>query len=141
MLDYRNLLRFLGLNDDGFRDFRVNRPSRSFRYGWLQRALKRPTVVTKAALAGRSFQYRFGATAPKNASCPERALTLIRRKLLKWNQREACKPMLSPQLQDEIRNLLRDDVSSLARLIGRDLDHWLGGQCRGVAVERPASHS
>jgi hypothetical protein len=138
---YRNLLRFLGLNDDGFRDFRVNRPSRSFRYGWLQRALKRPTVVTKAALAGSSFQYRFGATAPKNGSYPERALTLIRRKLLKWNQREACKPTLSPQLQDEIRNLLRDDVSSLARLIGRDLDHWLGAQGRGVAVERPASHS
>lgn len=125
---YLELLEFLGLEDDGFRDFSVNRPSRSFRYGWLQRLLKRPTFLTKNALAGQSFKYRFAAAPAKPSSLIERALTRARRKLLKWNQRVVKTHNLPPELQEEIRELLSDDVQGLAKLIGRDLSHWLGGK-------------
>jgi hypothetical protein len=51
----------------------------------------------------------------------------IRSKLLQWNEKPAKREELPPELRAEVRDLLRDDVRKLSRLIGRDLDQWLGG--------------
>lgn len=124
---YLNLLSFLGLPDDGFRDFRPRRPSRSFRFGWLQRLLKRPSVLTGAALAGEAFVYRLGSGPPKPPSRKFQLLMRARSRLLRWNERPAVRVEVSPQLKNELRLLLRDDVGRLSKLVGRNLDHWLGG--------------
>jgi hypothetical protein len=124
---YLSFLDFLGLPDDGFRDFRPRRPSRSFRFGWLQRLLKRPSLLTGAALAGEAFVYRLGSGPPKPPSRTFQLLMGIRSKLLQWNEKPAKREELPPELRAEVRDLLRDDVRKLSRLIGRDLDQWLGG--------------
>jgi len=124
---YLDLLDYLGLEDDGFRDFRAHRASQSFRFGWLQRLLKRPSALTGAALAGEAFVYRLGSGPPKPPSRKFQLLMRLRSKLLDWNQKPAPREELPAELREEIRGLLRDDVLELSRLIDRNLDHWLGG--------------
>jgi len=124
---YLRLLDFLGLEDDGYRDFRPQRRSRGFRFGWLQRLLKRPSFLTGSALAGEAFLYRLASGPAKPPSLGFRALMKVRGKLLQWNERPAPKAELPPELQPEIRDLLVADVRDLSQLIGRDLSHWLGG--------------
>lgn len=124
---YRALMAFLGLDDDGYRDFRASRASRSFRFGWLQRTLKRPTALTGSLLAGNAFRYRLGSGPPKPPSRAFEGVLAVRRTLLKWNEKPATSAELPEQLKPEIRALLSDDVRQLSALIGRNLDHWLGG--------------
>jgi hypothetical protein len=124
---YLGLLDYLGLSDDGFRDFRPHRSSRSFRVGWLQRMLKRPSALTGSALAGDAFVYRLGSGPPKPFSRKFQLLMRMRSKLLQWNQKAAPPHELPPELRDEVRSVLREDVRKLSKLIGRNLDHWLGG--------------
>lgn len=123
---YLSLFRYLGLPDDGFRDFRPHRPSRSFRIGWVQRLLKRPSALTGSVLTGDAFVYRLGSGPPKPFSRKFQIVMRFRSKLLEWNTKAASREELPPELHDEIRYLLRDDVTKLSKLIDRNLDHWLG---------------
>jgi hypothetical protein len=47
--------------------------------------------------------------------------------LLRWNRTEVPKTRISPALEHEIRETLREDTLAFSRMIGRDLSHWLGG--------------
>jgi hypothetical protein len=125
---YRRLLAFLGLPDDGHADFRPRRPTQGFKIGWLQRLLKRPPKITQAMLAGEKFRKRIKSPDDKKDSSPLiRGLLWGRKRLLDWNKKPARKVPLSPELQQEIRRVLADDVERLSQLLGRDLSHWLGG--------------
>ena len=132
---YRRLLDFLGLPDDGRRDFTAWRASRGYRSAVLQRLLKRPPVVTRAVLAGEKYRLRVGAGGrPKQDPPLVRALLAGRKKLLRWNNSAPPPPVHLPErLKAEIRDRLADDVGHLSRLIGRDLGHWLA-----LAPEWPA---
>jgi sulfotransferase family protein len=133
---YREALAFLGLADDGRTDFPRHRASLGFKIGWLQRLLKRPPVITRSILAGENFRLRLKAV---DKSGPDH--WFIRRvlgwheRLLNWNEVPAPAAMLSPTMQEEIRGALSDDVVLLARLLGRDLSHWLGGLPAAGAIE------
>lgn len=133
---YRELMRFVGLDDDGFDDFRPSRASRGFKYGWLQRALKRPNIITGKMLAGEKFNIRASSSATRPPSFLFRTAMKARKKMLKWNETDAPKPTLPPALQVELRRELSADVDKLASLIGRDLSHWLG---RGGAAPAPSA--
>lgn len=124
---YLDLFSYLGLPDDGYRDFRPHRKSQGFRFGWLQRLLKRPSLITGAALTGDAFVYRLGSGPPKPPSRSFRRIMKLRSALLDWNQVPSPRSELPVELRNEVRALLRDDVLQLSRLIGRNLDHWLGG--------------
>lgn len=110
---YRRTLAFLGVPDDGRRDFpRVNE-NKEHRAGALARLTQRPP----RALVG-------AATGVKRALGVERldVLGRIRRR----NRRVARRPPVSPAFAEELRRYFRDDVHELGELIGRDLSHWCG---------------
>jgi hypothetical protein len=124
---YRRMLAFLELPHDGRAQFGVHRPSHGFRYGWLQRFLKRPPVVTRGLLAGEKYRARLQTGSNKNNGGPVlQAVFGARKRLLRWNTVEAPKIALSQALQAEIRDTLHDDIACLERLIVRDLSSWLG---------------
>lgn len=125
---YRRLLDFLGLADDGLTDFRPRRPTQGFKIGWLQRLLKRPPKVTQAMLAGEKFRKRIKSLDDRKDSSPIiRGVLWGRKRLLDWNKIPARKVPLSPELRQEIRRVLVDDIERLSQLLQRDLSHWLGG--------------
>lgn len=141
--EYRRVLSFLGLSDDHRTDFAPQRESRGFRWGWLQRLLKRPPKRVRAVMAGEKFQLRFREINAKSE--PEWAKFVLRARtaLLRWNATPAPKVMLSPDMQIRMRQGLSADVVRLAHLLGRDLSHWLGGvpEAKPTTEVRRASRS
>jgi hypothetical protein len=125
---YQQVLSFLGLVDDGRTDFSPRRTSRSYRFGWLQRLLKRPPAMMRSVMAGEKFRLRF---QPIENIGPDpwfvRRVFSWRERLLRWNEAPVFRTDLSVEIQAEIRTALIDDIVLLGRLIGRDLSQWLGG--------------
>jgi sulfotransferase family protein len=132
---YRQVLAFLGLADDGRNDFPRERASRGYKLAWLQRLLKRPPIIMRSIMAGEKFRQR---VRPIEMQRPDpwlvRRILGWRKRLLRWNEAPAPAAVLPPEIQDEMREVLTQDVLLLARLLGRDLSHWLGGVNAG-AVE------
>jgi hypothetical protein len=124
---YRNLLDFLGLPHDGRTDFSTNRAGKHYRLGWLQRALKRPPVLTRSLLASEQYRRRTGMlTRKKNSRGSVTQLLLhARKQVLEWNTISAPRVQMSEALRREIRDTLKEDIELLSRLTGRNLDHWL----------------
>lgn len=105
---YRRILAFLGLGDDGRRDFAVVNPAAGYRSPVLQRLIKRDTAALgrlgaplKRALGVESLGFR-------------RALDR-----LNWRPAERARP---PEAAAEaIAAGYRDDIARLAALLERDL--------------------
>ena len=55
---YRAMCDFAGIEPFAGTDFSARRESRGFRYGWLQRLLKRPPSFARDYLAGKKFAQR-----------------------------------------------------------------------------------
>ena len=125
---YRQLLTFLDLPDDGRSEFRQHRGSRGFKLGWLQRLLKRPPIITRSIMAGKNFRLRLKAVDKAEPDrLVVRTLMSLHERLLDWNEVPVPAPVLAPEMRPVIRKALGDDVALLARVLGRDLSHWLGG--------------
>jgi len=125
---YRQVLSFLDLPDDGRRDFPRHRGSRGFKLGWLQRLLKRPPIITRSILAGENFRLRLkDIDHARTDRWFVQAVLKLHAKLLDWNEIPVPPAVLAPEMRDVVRDALRDDVVKLAKLLRRDLSHWLGG--------------
>jgi hypothetical protein len=126
---YRNLLDFLDLPQDARTDFSIQRASKHYRIGWLQRALKRPPKLARSLLASEQYRRRTGMkTGTGKKRGPAADLVLRARKhVLEWNTTTAPRVQLPEALRKEIRETFKEDVELLSRLIDRDLDHWLDG--------------
>lgn len=127
-----DLIAFLGLEPAPMPEERPHRSARGFKIGWLQRLLKRPPVA-RSVLAGQQFRKRVTDAPQREPSWLSRKVMDTRLALLRWNRAPAPRTRMSPALANEIRETLREDTLAFARLIGRDLSHWLGGI--GPAVE------
>jgi len=123
---YDDLLPFLGLDPAPMPKDQQHRPARGFKIGWLQRLLKRPPIA-RTVLAGKHFRKRVSSKPQRRPSWLSRKVMDTRLKLLHWNRAPAPKTNVSPELEAEIRETLRDDTLAFGRLMGRDLSHWLGG--------------
>jgi hypothetical protein len=123
---YRRLLQFLELPNDGRTDFTRHRESRGVKSAALQRLLQRPPKAAVSLLGSEAYQRRTGI---KKGELSGRARTVLnlRKRLLDWNKAPAPKVELSEALKDEMRAMYRDDVKELSDLLGRDLSHWLDG--------------
>lgn len=124
---YRDMLEFLGLEDYGRTDFSARRSAQGFKFGWLQRLLKRPPVATRAVLAGEKYRTRVKAVG-KEKKKESRLTGLImrgRKRLLRWNKAPAKPVTISPEVRRDIAEKLRGEIDRLGKLLGRDLSHWL----------------
>lgn len=124
---YAELLDFLDLPQTPLPRIRQHRARNGYRIGWLQRLLKRPPVA-RTVLAGPKFRKRVSSAPHRQPSRLSRKVMEARKALLDWNRAPAPAVRLRQSFVEEIRDTLRDDVAKLARLLGRNLDHWLGGQ-------------
>lgn len=123
---FAKVLKFLNLPPFEYRGDRRRRESRGFKFGWLQRLLKRPPVVTRAVLAGEQFRQRVTRKPAKKPGRLALALMSARKRLIALNEAAPPRARISPEVQQEIRDMLSADIDHLAALIGRDLSHWLG---------------
>ncbi|CAA9505273.1 MAG: hypothetical protein AVDCRST_MAG62-196 [uncultured Sphingomonas sp.] len=121
---YAELLAFLDLRHDGRTQFRPKRAAEGYRFGWLQRLLKRPPVAT-SVLAGEKFRRRVVSKPKRSTPFALRKLQEGRKALLRWNKAPSPAIRLSRDMQQRLRTEFADDVAHLGRLIGRDLSHWL----------------
>lgn len=121
--EYRKLLAFLGLEDDGRTEFRGFRESTSVRIAWLQRLLKRPPARVVSLLGHDAYRERMGVAKPPKLLA--NAVLSARKRLLKWNRVPARKTRIDPDLLSEMRGMYRDDIALLSEVVGRDLGHWM----------------
>ena len=128
---HRKLLEFLELSPQDAPDLTARRLSQGFRFGWLQRLLKRPPIATRAVLAGEAYRQRVSRS---NGRGPEsavvRAVLAGRKKLLQWNRMPAPPIQLPDWLADEVSATLGSEIEHLSKLIDRDLSHWLNGKLK-----------
>jgi hypothetical protein len=123
---FARLLEFLNLPPFEYAGERRRRARRGFRFGWLQRLLKRPPVVTRAVLAGEKYRQRVVDKPAKEPGAGTKAVMKLRKTLIAWNEAPPPPTRISPEVEREIREKFSADVDMLAGLIGRDLSHWLG---------------
>lgn len=103
---YRRVLDFLGLPDDGRRDFPVVNAASQTRSLALARFVRRMAMVRDAL----GLRGDWG----------------IAQAVRRLNTRPPGSTVLSPALRDELRDYFRDDVQRLGELLHRDLSAWLG---------------
>lgn len=111
---YLEALQFLGLDDDGRVEFPALNTSRNLRCPRLVRAL--------FILGQLSARYKIGANSG------------FLQRLMNRCFRESPRHAIAPATQDMLREYFTADIHLLARLLGRNLDHWLGAEPRSNSV-------
>lgn len=137
---YDRLCAFLGLQPWPKTKLKAKRVHETFRFGWLQRLLKRPPKRMRTVLAGEQFRQREKDLDARDTRTVDTILT-IRKRLLEWNKVPAKREQLDPRVRQEIIDRLRGEVVLLSKVIDRDLSSWLGGvpEANPAKVERAAS--
>ena len=123
---YARMCEFIGVEPWAATDFAARRANMSFRFGWLQRLLKRPPKAMHTVLAGHQFRQREKKLGVQESSAVG-AVLKVRKRLLRWNKVAAKRETLDPVLREEIIARMQGEVIMLSRIIDRDLSHWLGG--------------
>jgi hypothetical protein len=123
---YEGLCAFLGLEPWPGTKLKAQRKHEAFRFGWLQRLLKRPPKPMRTVLAGNQFRQREKKLDTKDSRAVE-AILKIRKRLLNWNKVSVKREQLDPEVRQEIIDRLSGETILLSELIDRDLSHWLGG--------------
>jgi sulfotransferase family protein len=120
--EYRRLLDYLGLPDDGKSEFERHADSRDCRIPWLQRLLQRPPKFAVGLLDSDDLHNpRFAETAGPVL----RKIIDIRSSIIDWNEIPAERATIDPAIVEEMRAMYRQDVALLSKVIDRDLHHWV----------------
>ncbi len=117
---------FVGIEPFAGTKLGARRESRGFRFGWLQRLLKRPPGFARDYLAGKQFRQRERELDGdlEDGDAIEKFFS-IRKRILRWNRIPLRKRPVPLPVQNDIRARLAEEIAHLGRLIGRDLGHWL----------------
>lgn len=108
---YQQLLDFIGVDDDGRREFKAKRSNAGFRSRWLQQfAMNPPTWVF------RLIDFSGAATLKR--------LKKARKRVKSFNRAREKRQPLSESMRATLRAYYRRDVEKLSDLLGRDLTHW-----------------
>lgn len=113
---YRQVLAFLGVEDDGRTRFPRKLQSRIYRYRWLQQWLYIP-LGRKGPFVD-NLHRRMNL---KNASGRKSWLKPVAR----WNTINVRPAPLDPTMRRTVRDAYATDVDKLSELLHRDLSHWL----------------
>jgi hypothetical protein len=138
---YRRLLEFLDLPDDGQREFTRERESKAFRLGWLQRLLKRPPRAAIALLGTDAHRIRFSKKPTTSDRPLARKVLDLRKRVLEWNEAPAPEFELSAATRSQMLDMFGEDIRLLGRTINRDLDHWLKAPAAGARRSSPPARS
>lgn len=103
--EYRRVLDFLGLPDDGRSDFPVVNAASQTRSLALARFVRRTAMIRDAL--GLRGDWR------------------VARAVRRLNTRSPDSTPSSPTLRNELRDYFRDDIQRLSELLDRDLSAWL----------------
>ena len=123
---YRAMCQFAGIVPFEGTNLSPRRESRGFRYGWLQRLIKRPPSFARNYLAGKHFAQRErDLDAPAGDDQIAEKVFSVRKRLLRWNRIPLPKRPIPLPVQTDIRARLKPEIDHLARLLDRDLSHWL----------------
>lgn len=122
---YRAMCEFVGIEPFEGTSFKPKRGARGFRYGWLQRLLKRPPNAARAFLAGEKFRQRERDLDEEASNKVREKIFSIRKRLIRWNRIPLEKRPIPVTVQQDIRDRLKGEIDQLGRLLGRDLGHWL----------------
>lgn len=102
---YRNLLAFLGVENDGRSEFPVLNPAKSLRSSRVRQSVRLLGIAKERLGVERSF----GLLAAIN----------------QMNTRYRPRPPMGKRLLEELQFFFEPDVTKLSGLLGRDLSHWL----------------
>lgn len=111
---YKELLSFIGLEDDGRHNFAHKNSHQGYRSVWLQQYVMNPPRWISRLIAKRQV-------ASKDSM---RFLRALRRRIKKRNKVKIERPKTPENLRTELVKYFSDDVSRLSDLLGRDLSHW-----------------
>jgi len=122
---YRSALGFLELPDDGRRGFERHAESKDSRIAWIHRLMKRPPRALFFLFDSEDREV-IAAGAGEPGPVLEK-LMAVRTKIIHWNRIPAGKPQVSERVRDEMRDMYREDVALLGRLLDRDFGYWIDG--------------
>jgi hypothetical protein len=110
---YDDVIGFLGIPHDHRSSFpRINDNKRA-RVDWLRRFARKPPPVLRSAV--RKLKEGVGAEG----------LGAMKKKMVELNTVKERRPPLSPAFRAELVEAFREEVGLLARLLDRDLSHWV----------------
>ena len=121
---YRKVVQFLGVDYDGQTTFERKLGSQMYRYGWLQKLLFAPVVrggKIVDTLQRRKRKYNEDGSKQK----------IFIKRITGLNRVYKSPDPLSEPMLGILREVLRDDVALLSRVLNRDLSFWL---------KRPSEH-
>lgn len=109
---YAALLDFLGVSDDGRREFKQRRGNARFKYRWAQQIAMNPPA----------WAYRLLAISNQGTI---KRLKKLRKRVKSFNRARETRQEMAPETQAELRAYFREDIQKLSELLGRDLTHWV----------------
>ncbi len=109
---YLRLLTFLGVDDDGRREFKSKRSNAGYRSRWMQQFAMNPPP------------WIFKLIESSNAGTLKR-LKRLRKRIKRFNKAPEVRVQLSESVQAMLCDHYRSDVEKLSGLLDRDLTHWL----------------
>ena len=121
---YRKVVQFLGVDYDGQTTFERKLGSQMYRYGWLQKLLFAPVVrggKIVDTLQRRKRKYNEDGSKQK----------IFIKRITGLNRVYKSPDPLSEPMLGILREVLRDDIALLSRVLNRDLSFWL---------KRPSEH-
>jgi hypothetical protein len=131
---YLGVLDFLGVADDGRREFPQRQRSKRYRSRLLQQLVfKPPGAIARGVAQSGVGTHARGRTGVRGW------ILRGRRRLVRRNKLAVPTPALTPEMQRRVRRELAEDVALLEALLGRDLGRWLGGRANRPDMRRAGS--
>ena len=121
--EYRRILEFLELPDDGRTKFDRHAPTQDCRYAWLHRLMKRPPRAAMWLFDPEDLQVMVEGAGEPSPLLDK--IMRIRGKIIDWNKVPAKPPQIGKRVLGDMRDMFKKDVSLLSQLLERDLSHWL----------------
>lgn len=112
---YRQLLDFIGVDDDHRREFKSMRSNTGVKYRWLQQFAMNPP------------KWIFRLIDFSDAGTIER-LKKVRKRIKRFNKAREKRDPMPGDMRAMLTEYYRIDVEKLSTLLGRDLTYWFSAQ-------------
>jgi len=111
LTSYRQVLAFLGLEDDGRTEFHAVNAARRHRFRWLAEIHRKMVDGNGRLYRGLRGSLSGVGIHPSNI-------------LARFNRKPGGKPAISAAFEAELREHFRPDVETVEHLLGRSIEHW-----------------